>query len=134
MIAEMISQKLFVLHLGNKKSRKRRQANGVPQGSVLPPMLFNTYGRHPTDQLQKIYYADHIEITTSGSNFKTIENTLLTNLEKLADYFHKWRLKLNPLKIVSSCFHLANRLAKHQLNAPSTISQYLSPLHPNTLK
>ena len=43
MIAEMISQKYFVSHLGNKKSRKRCLADGVPQGSVVAPILSNIY-------------------------------------------------------------------------------------------
>ena len=113
----MIRQKFFVLHLSNAKSRKRRLANGVPQDSVLAPILFNIcMADISLTNCKKYIYADGIAITTSGSNFKTIENKLSTDLAKLPDYFHNWRLKLNPLKTVSSCFHLANRLVKYQLN------------------
>ena len=117
MIEEMIRQKFFVLHLSNAKSRKRRLANGVTQDSVLAPILFNIcMADISLTNCKKYIYADGIAITTSGSNFKTIENKLSTDLAKLPDYFHNWRLKLNPLKTVSSCFHLANRLVKYQLN------------------
>ena len=45
-----------------------------------------------------------------------MEHTLISDLQELNSYFHKWRLKLNPNKTVSSTFHLANRLAYLQLN------------------
>ena len=131
---EMIRQRFFVLNLSNAKSRKRRLANGVPQDSVLAPILFNIcMADISLTNCKKNIYANGIAITTSGSNFKTIENKLSTDLAKLPDYFHNWRLKLNPLKTVSSCFHLANRLVKYQMNV-STIRQYLSLLHPNILE
>ena len=110
----MISQRFFVIHLGNKKSRKRRLANDIPQGSVLRLILFNIYMADiPSTNCKKYtyVYADDIVIITSGRNFKTC-NTLSTDLTKLANYFYNWRLKLNPFKTVSSCFHMANRLTK----------------------
>jgi len=39
----MISQRHFHVHIGNKKSRCRTLINGVLQGYVLAPALFNLY-------------------------------------------------------------------------------------------
>ena len=42
MIMEMVSNRSFTLTTGNsQRSRLRRLKNGVPQGSVMVPLLFN---------------------------------------------------------------------------------------------
>ena len=43
LIRTMLESRRFFVVLNGKKSRWRRQRNGLPQGSVLAPKLFNTY-------------------------------------------------------------------------------------------
>ena len=43
LIRAMLERRRFCLVLNGKKSRWQRQRNGLPQGGVLAPMLFNIY-------------------------------------------------------------------------------------------
>ena len=64
MIMEMVGYHSFTLTTRNdKRSRLRRLKHGVPQGSVLAPLLFNTYiSDLPTTVSRKYAYADDLAI------------------------------------------------------------------------
>ena len=76
-IAGMISQRHFYVHIGNRKSRRRTVLNGVSQGSVIVPALFNLYTHDlPVTLSKKYIYADDIAFLSSDNNFLTIEKSL----------------------------------------------------------
>jgi len=60
MIMEMVSNRSFTFTTGNaQRSRLRRLKNGVPQGSVMAPLLFNIYiSDLPATISRKYAYAD----------------------------------------------------------------------------
>jgi len=116
MIMAMISQRSFVVDFRGRQSRRRVLRNGVPQGSVLSPMLFNVYTHDlPLTVSQKYIYADDIALLHQEKSFSTVEKTLSKDLDQLATYFHQWRLQLNSAKTVCSVFHLKNRFAAKEL-------------------
>ena len=63
-IMEMVGNRSFTLTNGkSKRSRSRRLKNGVPQRSVLAPLLFNIYiSEMPTTVTRKYAYADDLAI------------------------------------------------------------------------
>jgi len=64
LIMEMVSNRSFTLTTGNgKRSRLRHLKNGVPQGSVLVPLLFNIYISDLLTTVSRKYaYADDLAI------------------------------------------------------------------------
>ena len=122
MIMELVQNRSFTLTTGDSKpSRLRRLRNGVPQGSVLAPLLFNIYTYDlPSITSKKFAYADDLAILHSSGEWKELERTLSQDMTTLSAYLQTWRLKLSHAKTVTSAFHLSNREAKRELKVYNT--------------
>ena len=74
MIMEVVSNRSFTLTTGNgKRSRLRRLKNGVPQGSVLAPLLFHIYiSDLPTTISRKYAYADDVDVEEKGCQDRSL--------------------------------------------------------------
>ena len=117
MIMELIRNRSFTLSIGDsKRSRVRRLRNGLPQGSVMAPLLFNIYTYDlPSTISQKYAYADDLALMHTSKDWKTLEGTLSQDMTTLSAYLQTWRLKLSHIKTVTTAFHLNNREAKREL-------------------
>ena len=74
MIMEMVGNCSFTLTTGNgERSRLRRLKNGVPQGSVLEPILFNIYiSDLPATVSRKYAYADYFAIMHADGDWQAV--------------------------------------------------------------
>jgi retron-type reverse transcriptase len=117
-LRELLHNRRFQVHLQTEKSRWRSQKNGLPQGSVLAPMLFNIYTNDQPvlHKTHRFAYADDLALAAQSNNFEDTERSLSNALEGLARYYEMNCLKANPLKTQTCAFHLRNRDANRQLN------------------
>ena len=117
MIMELVRNRSFTLTNGDsKQSRLCCLKNGVPQGSVLAPLLFNIYMYDlPSVISRKFAYADDLSLLHSSGNWEDLEGTLSHDKSTISAYLQTWRLKLSHTKTVTAAFHLNNREAKREL-------------------
>ena len=113
LVMELVRNRSFTFTTGDsKQSRLRRLKNGVPQGSVLAPLLLNIYTYDlPSMISRKFAYADDLALLHSSGNWKRLE-TGSQDMSTLSAYLQTWRLKLSHTKTVTAAFHLNNRDAK----------------------
>ena len=111
MIMELVRNRSFTLTTGDsKQSRLLGLKNGVPQGSVLAPLLFNIYTYNLSSTIsRKFAYADDLALLHFSENWKDLEGTLSQDMSTLSAYLQTWRLKLSHTKTVMAAFHLNNR-------------------------
>ncbi|KAL1448639.1 hypothetical protein WDU94_001908 [Cyamophila willieti] len=113
----ILQNRKFYVSLQNKNSRWRTQKNGLAQGSVLAPLLFNIYTNDQPihEETKQFIYADDTAIAAQGKSFEEVEGKLTRALEKLSVYYGKNLLKPNPSKTQVCAFHLNNFEAKRKL-------------------
>lgn len=117
LIKNMLTNRSIKVTVGLETSKSYKIKNGLPQGSVLAPLLFNLYTSDMPDTTSKKFgYADDLAIAVQSKSFEEGATVLTQDLEILSAYYRKWRLCPNPSKTEVCAFHLNNNLARQQLN------------------
>ena len=116
LIELFLCDRCFRVPIGDDTSAWRNQVNGLPQGSVLSPTLFNLYTNDlPVTGSRKFIYADDICLTNQAQRYAELECCLSSDMVRMASYCRLWRLKPSLMKTVTSVFHLLNTSAAHEL-------------------
>lgn len=117
LLSTMLRNRYFRVYAGDKMSKSFTIKNGLPQGSVLAPLLFNLYTSDvPETVSRKFCYADDSAIAIQTKHLEEGEEILTQDLQKLEKYFKQWRLCPNPSKTEVTAFHLNHRISTQELN------------------
>ena len=92
------------------RSRSRPINAGVPQGSVLGPLLFLVYVNDISDNLLSIsrLFADDTSLACSASHVPDIEGIINHDLQMICQWAERWLVSFNPSKTVAMLFTTKN--------------------------
>lgn len=102
-----ITNRRFYVSLGNANSNEFNIVAGVPQGSILSPILYNIFIsdlKVPTHNCEMALFADDTAIYCSAKNPSKIIRSLNDACKHLTDYCIKWKIKLNATKTQATFF------------------------------
>ena len=119
-----------VVDIGSS-SGEQVMSHGVPQGSVLGPLLFNLYINDLNfilPNLFKILFADDTAVMKSNSNLVNLANQLNNDLVVLADWIKFNKLALNLDKTKCMLFSSQNVIDKPAILMNNVTLEYVSSI------
>lgn len=106
LIQSFVSERQFFVSINGSSSTRRNIPAGLPQGSVLSPLLYSIF----TSDYKKPkycdvgYYADDTCILCSGKLTSSIIKKLQRSLRAIHKYLHKWKIQINQGKTEAVIF------------------------------
>lgn len=96
-VKSFICNRSFCVRVGTELSNYQSIDFGVPQGSVLSPILYSIYiSDFPLDSdCELSLFADDTAVYTRSRFYKTIKNRLSRYHKQIKRYFTKWKIKIN---------------------------------------
>ena len=106
LIHSFLKDRKVKIRVNNYTSDAKSCQIGLPQGSILSPLLFITY---IADMMKGIdglplQYADDCSIICWKPNQTELNETLTSTCRKITNWLSKWRLKVNCSKTDLVCF------------------------------
>ena len=98
-IASFLRKRRQRVVMGEFESGWRDILSGVPQGSVLGPLLFVVYINDLPDGIENVFkmYADDSKVIAEVDEL-TEDSSLQVDIHKIKDWCDKWSMSLNSLK------------------------------------
>ena len=116
-LSDFLVGRLMQVNVNNFFSNQINPKAGVPQGSVLSPLLFLIYVNDlPTSHHKQNSLSQFADDTAFSPNIHIAAKLLQQDLLKLAMWYVKWRIKLNPVKTKVIIFSRSILSRKTELN------------------
>ena len=116
-IAQFLTGRTQTVTVRNSSSSSANVVSGVPQGSVLGPLLFilyiNDLPHHVSSSLQM--FADDTKIFTTVNNLEDLTK-LQADIQKLQEWSEKWLLRSNADKCKTMHMGFNNPMGEYTMN------------------
>jgi hypothetical protein len=116
-----LKDRQFQVRSSNTFSAKRNIETGVPQGSVLGPVLFIIFfndivktSPSPHDP-QLALFADDVAAWVASRSLKVIQLRLQKQLDHIEHWMSEWRTQLSTSKTVFTIFNKSNKFIQNQV-------------------
>ena len=99
-ISNYLSNRQQRVFIGQSQSQLKNITAGVPQGSVLGPLLFLIYVNDITDNLLSVtrLFADDTSLASTTSNVADLQGILNHDLAVITNWSKQWLVKFNADK------------------------------------
>ena len=135
-IVNYLSGRESFVEFRDKRSKPRRVKQGVPQGGVLSPLLFNFYLSKlpaPPQGVDVISYADDCTIMATGHNVDDLCGLVNGYLSEIHNFFTSRNLSLSPAKSTATLFTTWTKEVKTNLGIVVDGAQIPTVNHPKIL-
>ena len=112
LIKSYLSDRLQFVRYNNTDSYYNYIKCGVPQGSVLGPLLFILYINdlpNISDTFKSVLFADDTTLIFSNTSILELKNNIQFNINKLYDWLNVNKLSLNISKTNVLLFNIRNK-------------------------
>lgn len=105
-VHEFVSDRKYIVSVNESHSSPKSTSAGLPQGSVLSPLLYSLYTSDfsPPPYVGTAYYADDTALITSSKLTSALLKKMEMGLARCEKYFKKWKIKINPTKTQAIIF------------------------------